>query len=264
MQAGCRLSNLFNAGCVKFCRKDALLGLVSTRPKIGNHAVGYWKNSDGTYTLTSKVTIICSEGSAAEDYAIANSLNYSTSYTPATTTTTITTTLLITTTPEPTTESTATKPITTTTTAPNAPIIILPIDESKIYVGNTVQLIYYSENDLRWFTDNANVASIDQNGLITITGSGEAAVIAIDSAGNTAEIKLNVPEPILYGDVNLDETVSLIDVICISKYNAGAMNFNESQIECADCCSDGVINASDTTAILKYVVESIESLPIIS
>ena len=35
MQAGCRLSNLFNAGCVKFCRKDALLGLVSTRPKKG-------------------------------------------------------------------------------------------------------------------------------------------------------------------------------------------------------------------------------------
>ncbi len=32
MQAGCRLSNLFNAGCVKFCRKDVLLGLVSTRP----------------------------------------------------------------------------------------------------------------------------------------------------------------------------------------------------------------------------------------
>ena len=32
MQAGCRLSNLFNAGCVKFCRKGALLGLVSTRP----------------------------------------------------------------------------------------------------------------------------------------------------------------------------------------------------------------------------------------
>ena len=29
----CRLSRLFNAGCVKFCRKDALLGLVSTRPK---------------------------------------------------------------------------------------------------------------------------------------------------------------------------------------------------------------------------------------
>ena len=29
----CRLSRLFNAGCVKFCRKDALLGLGSTRPK---------------------------------------------------------------------------------------------------------------------------------------------------------------------------------------------------------------------------------------
>ena len=32
MQAGCRLSNFFNTGCVKFCRKDVLLGLVSTRP----------------------------------------------------------------------------------------------------------------------------------------------------------------------------------------------------------------------------------------
>ena len=28
-QAVIRLSRLFNAGCVKFCRKDALLGLVS-------------------------------------------------------------------------------------------------------------------------------------------------------------------------------------------------------------------------------------------
>ena len=67
----CRLSRLFNAGCVKFCRKDALLGLVSTRPNytitdaVGIHARPAGLLAKKSAEFKSKVTII--KGSKSAD-----------------------------------------------------------------------------------------------------------------------------------------------------------------------------------------------------
>jgi len=70
-KAKSRLSRLFNAGCVKFCRKDALLGLVSTRPNytitdaVGIHARPAGLLAKKSAEFKSKVTII--KGSKSAD-----------------------------------------------------------------------------------------------------------------------------------------------------------------------------------------------------
>jgi hypothetical protein len=64
--------------------EEALMGYAKltavtvpdTVTTIGSHAIGYWKNSDDTYSKMSKTVIYCTEGSAAEAYAIENGFTY--------------------------------------------------------------------------------------------------------------------------------------------------------------------------------------------
>ncbi len=65
------------------------------------------------------------------------------------------------------------------------------------------------------------------------------------------------------GDVNLDEGVSLIDVVFLNKYLAKSVTFNETQMANAECVADGDINAGDTSALLQYIIQLIDALPVI-
>lgn len=65
-----------------------------------------------------------------------------------------------------------------------------------------------------------------------------------------------------YGDINLDGDVSLLDVVTLNKYIAGAVSLGDAALNNSSCCDDGVINGLDVTALLKYVVEAIDFLPI--
>ncbi len=67
---------------------------------------------------------------------------------------------------------------------------------------------------------------------------------------------------VLYGDVNLDGQITLLDVVYLNKGIAGSVTLSAEQNANADTCADGVINASDAGALLKYVIESIKSLPV--
>ena len=91
------------------CKNLKEIYIPSTVTFIGSHAFGFWKNSDGTYSRMNTVTIYCTEGSAAQEYAEENDLNYQiisdaafstiTTITTTTTTTTNTTITPITTMP---------------------------------------------------------------------------------------------------------------------------------------------------------------------
>ncbi|MBQ8725218.1 MAG: dockerin type I repeat-containing protein, partial [Oscillospiraceae bacterium] len=70
------------------------------------------------------------------------------------------------------------------------------------------------------------------------------------------------PSDVKYGDLNLDGTVALIDVIYLNKFLSGAITLNEQQKANADCVSDGALNSADAGALLQYTVEAISSLPV--
>jgi endoglucanase len=79
------------------------------------------------------------------------------------------------------------------------------------------------------------------------------------TSGSTTQ---RVPGEVLIGDTNLDGTVSLIDLVFLNKYNAGSLTFNDAQLANAACVDDGAINGADAQALLKYIVEAIDSLPV--
>lgn len=59
-----------------------------------------------------------------------------------------------------------------------------------------------------------------------------------------------VPE---YGDVNLDGSISITDIIELNKYFVGTVRFDERQRENADCVHDGKIGMDDAMAIAQYL-----------
>ena len=68
---------------------------------------------------------------------------------------------------------------------------------------------------------------------------------------------------VVYGDINLDGAISLLDVIFINKYLANALDLSDVQMKNADCCNDGAVNGADVTALLKHIVRIVEQLPVI-
>ncbi|MBQ8724306.1 MAG: hypothetical protein IJY74_01370, partial [Oscillospiraceae bacterium] len=104
----------------------------------------------------------------------------------------------------------------------------------------------------------------EQTGTTTTvtTGSSTTTTTTVTTTTTTSQTTDDIPDDILIGDVNLDNTVSLVDVVYLSKYLAGSLTFNELQTANADCCSDSQLNSADATALLKYTVEAIDALPV--
>lgn len=69
-------------------------------------------------------------------------------------------------------------------------------------------------------------------------------------------------EPYIYGDVNLDGTVDIMDVIALNKYLLGSSNLTETQQAAADVDLNEKIESTDSLNILKKVVELIDTLPV--
>ena len=93
---------------------------------------------------------------------------------------------------------------------------------------------------------------------VTTVSSGED-----DTTTSETTTTLITPPDTLVGDVNLDGTVSLIDVVYLNKSIAGSVTLNDDAKVNAECVTDGSINSLDATALLKYTVESIKSLPVL-
>ena len=65
----------------------------------------------------------------------------------------------------------------------------------------------------------------------------------------------------LYGDVNLDGVVDILDVIQLNKYLAGIVELSDQQKKNADCYFDSIIDDFDSMALAQYVVLLIVDLP---
>ncbi|MBO5348680.1 MAG: Ig-like domain-containing protein [Clostridia bacterium] len=66
----------------------------------------------------------------------------------------------------------------------------------------------------------------------------------------------------VYGDVNLDGTVSLIDQVYINQISSGILSYNDIQFKAADLNESKTINPIDVDILLKYIIEAIDCLPV--
>lgn len=99
----------------------------------------------------------------------------------------------------------------------------------------------------------------------TTTTETETTTVSGDSTTTTTETTTTSGSPVeatKIGDVNLDSTISMVDLVMLNKRNADIVTFNEVQTANADCCADGLIDASDARALLQFLVLSIKELPL--
>ncbi len=70
------------------------------------------------------------------------------------------------------------------------------------------------------------------------------------------------PTDVLYGDVDLDGSVGITDVILLSKSLMGGATLDGQQTANADCDTNGTINTTDCLNILKFIVKLVDDLPV--
>lgn len=66
-----------------------------------------------------------------------------------------------------------------------------------------------------------------------------------------------------YGDTNLDGKVNMVDIVYMTKYLLNAIKFNDQQKANSDCKTDGEVDSADATALILFLSEKVDSLPLI-
>ncbi|MBQ8514052.1 MAG: glycoside hydrolase [Ruminococcus sp.] len=97
----------------------------------------------------------------------------------------------------------------------------------------------------------------------TTTAPVESSTAAPDSSSTTGLTEDGPLVASLYGDTNLDGKVSLVDVVYLNKYIAQTVNFTSTAVANADCVEDNKVNSADATALLEFVIEVIDALPVL-
>ncbi len=69
-------------------------------------------------------------------------------------------------------------------------------------------------------------------------------------------------DTIYYGDVNLDGTVSLSDIVLLAQHCADISSLNDTQKAAADCNRDSIADAEDLTILTRFELGIIGTIPI--
>lgn len=93
----------------------------------------------------------------------------------------------------------------------------------------------------------------------TATTTATAVSTATDTTGSTSDSSSSYS--ILYGDLNLDGRVALIDAVLLSKASADAVSLSDTARANGDCNADGVTDGTDIIVLLQFLVKVIDRLP---
>ena len=89
---------------------------------------------------------------------------------------------------------------------------------------------------------------------VTATSTKPATETKPSSSGTT-------DSSILYGDVNLDGNVGLVDAVLLNKAVADVVTLNDQARRNADCNANGEVNGSDAITLLMFLTQIIDVLP---
>jgi aryl-phospho-beta-D-glucosidase BglC (GH1 family) len=82
------------------------------------------------------------------------------------------------------------------------------------------------------------------------------------TTSTTTQTTQAVPTTYTVGDINLDNKISIKDVILLNKYLSKMVTLNDTQLLAADCYADGSVNMDDLTTLLRYLVDYVSALPV--
>lgn len=121
-------------------------------------------------------------------------------------------------------------------------------------------------------TDTTSNTTTTKTTTTTTTGSTAATTKPVTSSNVTATSTKPATETkpsssgttdssILYGDVNLDGNVGLVDAVLLNKAVADVVTLNDQARRNADCNANGEVNGSDAITLLMFLTQIIDVLP---
>lgn len=123
-----------------------------------------------------------------------------------------------------------------------------------------------------WKTEDGAFISLDHkiplgaNGisLSEYYGGSDIPADTTDASGElpTASTELPPPDDVLYGDVNCDDVVNVLDVITLNRNLLGGGDLTGQGVINADVDRDSTPSAADSLNILKHIAGLIKTLPI--
>ena len=122
--------------------------------------------------------------------------------------------------------------------------------------------------DCKKFTiDSITVYTDAYSGSSSVTTKVTTATTKTTSASSTTKTTTTkrpvtaAPGDVLYGDINLDGKVELVDAVLLNKAAADVVTLNNQQRANADCDVNNEVNANDAIVLLKFLVQIIDELP---
>ena len=124
--------------------------------------------------------------------------------------------------------------------------------------GNQHQ-ITADQNELRYKTNNPDVAVVSSKGLVTAIGEGTAIISVINMDGYVAQLNVTVEsiQSIIYGDFNNDGKVDITDLSAISIYLVDKKQLSNAQSKAADVTGDGVVDLSDLAHLRSFLSKKV-------
>ena len=145
----------------------------------------------------------------------------------------------------------------------NGTDIVLTEVNPDIRLYCTILPIYYTVSDVSWnIVEGADIATIDNDGRLHVTGSGQVKVRATTLDGSNLSAEATITSQFSEfkpGDVNGDGDVDIADAVCIVNHVVDKPNtaFIEAA---ADANGDGDIDIADAVHIVNLVVGKITAL----
>ena len=127
--------------------------------------------------------------------------------------------------------------------------------------GNQHQITADQEN-LRYKTNNPDVAVVSSKGLVTAIGEGTAIISAINMYGEVAQLNVTVEsiQNVIYGDFNNDGKVDITDLSALSIYLVDKKQLSNAQSKAADVTGDGVVDLSDLAHLRSFLSKKVDWL----
>lgn len=114
---------------------------------------------------------------------------------------------------------------------------------------------------VHWYSDNPEVATVDENGNVTAILTGTTTIRAVtDDWGYVDECTVKVVSKQALGDVNNDGIVDAADAVMIQRHDAGIIMLTSEQLSAGDVNGDGIVDAADAVKIQRYDAGLIDSL----
>ena len=112
-------------------------------------------------------------------------------------------------------------------------------------------------------TTTTTTTTVTSGNTTTTSGNGETTTSATgtDNPGETTTTTKGQLVP-LYGDVNVNGQVTIVDVVLLNKAIAGKVTLSEQAFLNADCGNvDQVLDEHDLNALMQYLVGIVQQLP---